>query len=43
MMASITNASAVLRIRSTENRAVCSINGVDPAMICHNQRGAQDV
>ena len=31
-MASIVYASAALRVRSEENRAVCSISGVDPTM-----------
>jgi len=31
-MPNIVTASAALRIRSAQNRAVCSINGVDPSM-----------
>jgi len=31
-MPSITHASAALRIRSVNNRSVCSINGVNPNM-----------
>jgi len=38
-IASIINASAALRIRSAENRAVCSINGVDPAMSAEDAAG----
>jgi len=38
-MASITTASAALRIRSAENRAVCSISGVDPGMSAEDAAG----
>ena len=31
-MANIVTASAALRIRSAQNRAVCSISGVNPTM-----------
>jgi hypothetical protein len=31
-MASIVNASAALRVRSEQNRAICSISGVNPNM-----------
>ena len=38
-MASITNASAALRIRSEQNRAICSISGVDPNMTAEDAAG----
>jgi hypothetical protein len=38
-MASIANTSAALRIRSAENRAICSINGVDPNMAAEDAAG----
>jgi len=38
-MASITHVSAALRIRSAENRAVCSISGVDPGMSAEDAAG----
>jgi len=38
-MASITHVSAALRIQSAENRAVCSINGVDPGMNAEDAAG----
>jgi len=38
-MATITNTSASLRIRNAQNRAVCSINGVDPSMTAEDAAG----
>jgi len=38
-MASIVNASAALRVRSEQNRAVCSISGVNPAMTAEDAAG----
>jgi hypothetical protein len=38
-MASIINASAALRIRSGENRAVCSVSGVNPNMTASDAAG----
>jgi len=38
-MASIVNASAALRIRSEQNRAICSINGVNPNMAAEDAAG----
>ena len=38
-MANIVAASAALRVRSAQNRAICSINGVDPNMTANNAVG----
>jgi len=38
-MASIVNASATLRIRSEQNRAICSISGVNPNMAAADAAG----
>ncbi|MCL2373418.1 MAG: hypothetical protein FWC78_08480 [Defluviitaleaceae bacterium] len=38
-MASIVNASAALRIRSEQNRAICSISGVNPNMTAEAAAG----
>ena len=38
-MASIVNATAALRIRSEQNRAVCSISGVNPNMTAADAAG----
>ena len=38
-MASIVNATAALRIRSEQNRAICSISGVDPNMAAEDAVG----
>jgi hypothetical protein len=38
-MPSIVHASAALRIRSVQNRAICSINGVNPNMSAANAAG----
>ena len=38
-MANIVHASAALRIRSAQNRAICSINGVNPNMTAENAAG----
>ena len=38
-MASIVNASAALRIRSEQNRAICSISGVNPNMTAQDAAG----
>ena len=38
-MASIVNASAALRIRSDQNRAICSISGVNPNMAAEDAAG----
>jgi len=38
-MANIVNASAALRIRSEQNRSVCSISGVNPNMTAENAAG----
>jgi hypothetical protein len=38
-MASIVNASATLRIRSEQNRAICNISGVNPNMTAENAAG----
>lgn len=38
-MPSIGNTTAALRIRSAQNRAICSINGVDPSMSAEKAAG----
>jgi len=38
-LATIVNASAALRMRSADNRAVCSINGIDPNMHADDAAG----
>lgn len=38
-MANITNTSAALRVRSVQNRAICSISGVNPDMTADNAAG----
>ena len=38
-MANIVNASAALRIRNAQNRAVCSISGVNPDMSAQDAAG----
>ena len=38
-MASIVHASAAIRIRSEQNRAICSISGVDPNMSADDAAG----
>ena len=38
-MANIVNTSAALRIRSEQNRAICSINGVNPNMTAEDAAG----
>ena len=38
-MATITNMSASLRMRNTQNRAICSINDVDPNMTAEDAAG----
>jgi len=38
-MASIINASAALRVRSEQNRAICSISGVNPNMTAADAAG----
>ncbi|MCL2203433.1 MAG: hypothetical protein FWB88_05805 [Defluviitaleaceae bacterium] len=38
-MANIVHASAALRVRSAENRSVCSINGVNPGMSAQDAAG----
>lgn len=38
-MASIVHASAALRVRSAQNRAICSISGVNPNMTAADAAG----
>ena len=38
-MATIVNATAALRVRNEQNRAVCSISGVNPNMTAENAAG----
>ena len=38
-MANIVTASAALRVRSAQNRAICSISGVDPNMAAEDAAG----
>jgi len=38
-MATIVPATAAIRVRSAQNRAVCSINGVNPNMTAENAAG----
>jgi hypothetical protein len=38
-MATIVNASAALRVRNEQNRAICSISGVNPAMTAEDAAG----
>jgi len=38
-MANIVHASAALRVRSAENRSICSISGVDPNMSASDAAG----
>ena len=38
-MANIANTSAALRVRSIQNRAICSINGVNPNMTAQDAVG----
>jgi len=38
-MPSIVNASAALRVRSEQNRAICNISGVNPNMTAEDAAG----
>ena len=38
-MAAIVTASAALRVRSVQNRSICSISGVDPNMTAGDAAG----
>ena len=38
-MANIITASAALRVRSVQNRSICSISGVDPNMTADDAAG----